>query len=68
MAKKKATSKKGTASKGYYRDPNGNLGASSIVGDSRAFVPRSADYTKQIDFRYSMLPFGNCSDEECEGK
>jgi len=37
-----------------------------ILGNPRTFVPHSSDYTKQLEFRYSMLRFGNCSDEECE--
>jgi hypothetical protein len=37
-----------------------------IIGNPRTFVPHSNDYTKQLEFRYSMLQFGNCSDEECE--
>jgi hypothetical protein len=36
-----------------------------IVGNPRTFVPNATEYTKKLDFRFSMLDFGNCSDEEC---
>jgi hypothetical protein len=35
-----------------------------IVGSP---TPQSTDYTKKFDFKFSMMNFGNCADEECAG-
>ncbi len=37
-----------------------------IVGNPRTFEPNSPDPAKRMDFRFGMLPFGNCWDEECD--
>jgi hypothetical protein len=37
-----------------------------ILGNPRTFVPHSKNHAEQLEFRYSMLGFGNCTDEECD--